>query len=78
MRQKSYGHSFFNAGKGFFNTGKGTDAYPHLGNFMAKAYGLEKQLLLLQKIGCTRQSESTLSLRSLALSLQKINNIAKT
>lgn len=50
MRQKPYGHSFFYAGKGFFNTGKGTDAYPHLGNFMAKAYGLEKQLLLLQKI----------------------------
>ena len=41
---------FFMQEKAFFNTGKGTDAYPHLGNFMAKAYGLEKQLLLLQKI----------------------------
>ena len=42
--------------------------------FPARPLGLvQKFLLPLQRIGCTRQTESKLSLRSFALSLQRID-----
>ena len=40
--------------------------------------GIQKLFLSLHKISCTRQSESKLSLRSFALSLQKIIYILTT
>ena len=47
--------------------------------FPARPLGLvQKFLLPLQRIGCTRQTESKLSLRSFALSLQRIGCTRQT